>query len=562
MKDYFGAITDKLYSFKSRPWELNITNTIDVYDSLGSNINVYTLGSEIKRILPLKNDYINEDWISNRTRYFFEGLTKWRINIPLMKKANIMVYTSWIGAFYYFLLKVWFHSMAHKSTNLIFLNSMFVDYELIITSKILIKKLGFLTFNKNITINTNDYYLSYLNTNFFKSINNLNNEKIMIFVGYNLRLESPILNIKLRKKKLKEDILYIKIGSIFNDNLNCKNLGLNIKNLINYLQGKYKICNITLKKLKDKNENKKILDKKILDKTLFLLGNNVLLRKDNKNIMNAIKKYNNFVNILNLNFLNKNNIITNFFFNYSETNLFYVSKKEILKTNVNILYTYLSVILYEELNMFNNIHNINQISNNDIIYLLGIDDFKIKKSKFCIFQGHHLNETYLNVDLVFPNVTFLEKLTNYIDIEGNLLQTNFILFPPNFCRNDWQILNGLYIYILNFIFNIYQLNTLKKKNYLNVNRFYLLFNNSKKIIEYLSKTSMNLYYKKLTQYKLYFYNNVINNINNVNNKIIKLYNSIFNNKEYNPYIINIIVKNSNILQNNALEYNSLFNNFK
>lgn len=73
---------------------------------------------------------------------------------------------------------------------------------------------------------------------------------------------------------------------------------------------------------------------------------------------------------------------------------------------------------------------------------------------------------------------------------------------------------------------------------------------------------MNLYYKKLTQYKLYFYNNVINNVNNVNNKIIKLYNSIFNNKEYNPYIINIIVKNSNILQNNALEYNSLFNNFK
>ena len=92
------------------------------------------------------------------------------------------------------------------------------------------------------------------------------------------------------------------------------------------------------------------------------------------------------------------------------------------------MYTYLSVILYEELNMFNNIHSINQISNNDIIYLLGIDDLKIKKSKFCIFQGHHLNEIYLNIDLIFPNVTFLEKLTNYIDIEGNFLQTNFILF--------------------------------------------------------------------------------------------------------------------------------------
>ena len=85
-KIFIGALTDKLYAFSGRMWELNVNNTIDIYDSLGSNIKIYISGAEVKRVLPLKNDFINEEWISNKTRYFFEGLTKWRINIPLMKK--------------------------------------------------------------------------------------------------------------------------------------------------------------------------------------------------------------------------------------------------------------------------------------------------------------------------------------------------------------------------------------------------------------------------------------------------------------------------------------------
>ena len=133
-KFFIGALTDKLYAFKNRSWELNISNTIDIFDSLGSNIKVYIYGSEVKRILPLKNDFINEEWISNKTRYFFDGLSKWRVNIPLMKKLNIMTYISWTQAFYFFLLKIWFYSFFFKSQNLIFLNSFFVDYELIITS--------------------------------------------------------------------------------------------------------------------------------------------------------------------------------------------------------------------------------------------------------------------------------------------------------------------------------------------------------------------------------------------------------------------------------------------
>jgi len=559
-KIFIGALTDKLYAFSGRMWELNVNNTIDIYDSLGSNIKIYISGAEVKRVLPLKNDFINEEWISNKTRYFFEGLTKWRINIPLMKKNEIMVYISWIQAFYYFLLKVWFSSFFNKSSNLIFINSLFVDYELIVTSKILIKKLGFLSFDKKLNININDYYLYYLNPNFFEQINN---KKIFLFLGYNLRLESPILNIKLRKKSLKENVLYFTIGSNFNDNLNSVMLGLNVNTLIKYLQGKLKICNLILKNVKKLN-NEIFNISTLLNLNMFLIGNNILNRVDNKNIFRIIEKYNNNNILLYKNYSkNYSNYLSFFFFNFCINNLHYSYFKKgfNLGKNINILHVNLTSILYEEFNLHKNINNIEILSKNDIFYLLGIDFLKLKDSIFSVFQGHHINLDYLKVDLIFPSITFLEKSSNFLSIEGNLLQTNFILYPPVFCRNDWSILNALYIYILNFVVNLYNLDLKKKINYLNVNRFYILISDFKKISFLIKNLSMNFYFKEISKYNIYTYNMNLNiNINFIS--VSKIYNTIINNKNYNPYKLDIISQNSSILKACTLYFDNLFRNYQ
>jgi len=113
-------------------------------------------------------------------------------------------------------------------------------------------------------------------------------------------------------------------------------------------------------------------------------------------------------------------------------------KKDNISLGVCILPLSISSILYTELGLFNNIHNVKKISKNDIIYLLGIDNFlniNIKEN-FIIFQGHHINLEKFNVNLIFPNVTFLEKSSNFLSINGNYLNLNFILYPPFFCRND------------------------------------------------------------------------------------------------------------------------------
>ena len=559
-KILIGALTDKLYAFQNRPWELNITNTIDIFDSLGSNIKVYIYGSEVKRILPLKNDFINEDWISNKTRYFFDGLVKWRINIPLMKKLNIMSYISWIQAFYFFLLKIWFYSFFYKSQNLFFFNSIFSDYPSIITSKILIKKLGFSSFNKKANININDYYLYYLNPNFFED---LIEKKIFIFLGYNLRLEAPILNIKLRKKSIKEDVLFYTIGSIFNDNLNSILLGLNINILITYLQGKLLICKDVQKKIKTYLIPHLFNKSNFFDFNIFLIGNNILNRFDNKNIYKILGQLKKFNNIINLKYQHSSKYLLNMFLFFCQKNLplYLIKSVNNLNVNLHVLYINLTSILYEELNFSNNVHNLNKIQKTDLVYLLGIDNFKLEKFNFVVFQGHHINSSYFNIDLILPSTTFLEKSRDFLNIEGKLVQTNFILYPPTYCRNDWSILNALYICILNFVKNVYQFNLSDTSNYFNTNRFYLPINNWKKLIYFLKKSSVNFYFEYITLSKKYFYNfrNIINlNFININ----KVYNSILSNKYYTPYNLDVVSEYSSVLKACGNYFHNFLRNYE
>lgn len=79
-----GALTSKPYAFTSRPWELKETPAVDVMDGVGSNITVYTRGSEVMRILPRLNEEVNEEWISDKARFSYDGLKRQRLNSPMV----------------------------------------------------------------------------------------------------------------------------------------------------------------------------------------------------------------------------------------------------------------------------------------------------------------------------------------------------------------------------------------------------------------------------------------------------------------------------------------------
>jgi NADH-quinone oxidoreductase subunit G len=94
-----GALTSKPYVFKARPWELKKTETIDVMDAVGSNIRVDTYGWEVKRVLPRINEEINEEWISDKTRYACDGLKNQRLDVPFIKNNNKFEKISWTEAY-------------------------------------------------------------------------------------------------------------------------------------------------------------------------------------------------------------------------------------------------------------------------------------------------------------------------------------------------------------------------------------------------------------------------------------------------------------------------------
>lgn len=94
-----GALTSKPYAFNARPWELKKTESVDVMDALGSSIRVDSRGPAVLRVLPRLNEDINEEWISDKTRYAVDGLSRQRLDQPFLRKGGRLQPTTWAEAF-------------------------------------------------------------------------------------------------------------------------------------------------------------------------------------------------------------------------------------------------------------------------------------------------------------------------------------------------------------------------------------------------------------------------------------------------------------------------------
>ena len=90
-----GALTSKPYAFSARPWELKQTESIDVMDAVGSNIRIDTKGNKVMRVLPRINEDVNEEWISDKTRFFWDGLGLQRIDKPYLKENGKFKEIGW-----------------------------------------------------------------------------------------------------------------------------------------------------------------------------------------------------------------------------------------------------------------------------------------------------------------------------------------------------------------------------------------------------------------------------------------------------------------------------------
>ncbi|MCD9146437.1 NADH-quinone oxidoreductase subunit NuoG [Pseudophaeobacter flagellatus] len=185
-----GALTSKPYAFTARPWELTKTETIDVMDALGSNIRVDTKGREVMRILPRNHDGVNEEWISDKTRFVWDGLRRQRLDTPYVRENGKLRKASWPEA-----LDVAAEAM--KGKKIAGLIGDLVPVEAAFALKQLVEAQGgqveCRTDNARLPIGDRAGYVGTA------AIEDIDNAKAIMLIGTDPRNESPVLNARLRR---------------------------------------------------------------------------------------------------------------------------------------------------------------------------------------------------------------------------------------------------------------------------------------------------------------------------------------------------------------------------
>jgi len=396
-----GALTSKPYIFEARPWELKKTETIDVMDAIASNIRVDTYGWEVKRILPRINEDINEEWISDKTRYACDGLLNQRLDTPYIKFNGKFVKATWKEVFN--IIKSKFKNTDKEkicgiSGDLANMETLYIFKEF---------------FNKTLGSNNiesrNDH--TYLNPDkrenylFNSKINGIEEADFILLIGSNPRYEATILNARIRKSYLQNKTRIISLNDVGDLTYPYEALNGDIENIKNIIEDKHEISNL-IKEAK---------------KPLIIIGQSTLKTKSSKYIFESIKS-----------FLNKNNKIS------KEWN------------SLNVISENASTVGSFDLGLYKTEDGSNEVLKNlenhkfEIVYLLGQDSLKFeKRNEFIIYQGSHGDKGAEMADIILPGAAYTEQNGYFTNLEGKLQKAYKASYPPEEAKEDWLIINEL-----------------------------------------------------------------------------------------------------------------------
>ena len=396
-----GALTSKPYVFEARPWELKKTESIDVMDAVGSNIRIDTYGWEVKRVLPLINEDINEEWISDKTRYACDGLLNQRLDTPYIKYNGKFEKASWSEVFKIIKSRIentskekiggFVGDLTNMETSFIFRE--FFD------RTIESDYYDFRTTDRFIDDSLRENYI------FNSSINGIEESDLIFLVGTNPRYEATILNARIRKSFVNNKTKVISLNDVGDLTYPYQALDGHTHTLKSILENKHEISE-TLKSSK---------------KPIIIIGESFFNLKSSKNIFYLIKDYIN------------NNL-----------------KFEGEWNPLNILSSDASTVGNIDLGVFNNKSGYNitldklQKNEFELIFLIGQDNLNInKKNEFIIYQGSHGDKGAEVADIILPGAAYTEQTAHYTNLEGKIQKAYKASYPPGEAKEDWQIINEI-----------------------------------------------------------------------------------------------------------------------
>ena len=393
-----GALTSKPYVFEARPWELKKTETIDVMDAVGSNIRVDTYDWEVKRVLPVINEDINEEWISDKTRYACDGLLNQRLDIPYIKYNNKFEKASWNEVYKIIKSKI-------ENTNkekicgfvgdLTNMETSFIFKEFL-ERTINTKKYDFRPTKRFIDNSKRENYL------FNSSINGVEEADFILLIGTNPRFEATMLNARIRKAFVNNKTKIISLNDVGELTYDYESLDGQTQTIKNIIDNNHKIST-------------EIINSK---NPMIILGESFQKLKSADYLFSSLKQ-----------FLFKNNKYTT---DWNPLNLISADASTVGNLDLDLI---------DESNSLLDDLNKNKF---EIIFLLGQDnlDFK-KKDEFIIYQGSHGDRGAEIADLILPGAAFTEQSGHYTNLEGKIQKAYKASYPPGDAKEDWQIINDL-----------------------------------------------------------------------------------------------------------------------
>jgi len=393
-----GALTSKPYAFNARPWELTRTESVDAMDAVGSNIRIDSRGREVMRVLPLLNEDINEEWISDKTRYACDGLRRQRLDTPYVKRDGKLQAASWDEAFAAIAEKV----NSVSGDRIAAIAGDLADCEAMTALKDLMGALG----SSNIDCRQDGARIdpkSLAGYIFNTTIAGIEEADACLMIGTNPRLEAPVLNSRLRKRWIASGLKVGAIGVQTDLTYPAEFLGAGPQTLKEIASGSHPF--------------RKILDE--AEKPMLIIGQGALARDDGAAVLAMARDI-----------ADKTGMIAD---GWNGFNMLHTAAARVGGLDLGFVPDDVGKSVSDIL------------GGAEIVYLLGADeiDMSAVSNAFVIYQGHHGDAGAHAADVILPGAAYTEKSGTYVNTEGRVQRGTRAVFPPGEAKEDWTIIRAL-----------------------------------------------------------------------------------------------------------------------
>ncbi|GAX74691.1 hypothetical protein CEUSTIGMA_g2139.t1 [Chlamydomonas eustigma] len=388
-----GALTSKPYAFTARSWELKSTDSVDVSDALGASIKVDSRGTEVMRILPRLNEKVNEEWISDKARYQYDGLKRQRLNIPLVKGPHGLSPVTWPEA----LAAVKAGLGAAKGNEIKAIAGKLTDAETMMATKDLLNSMG--SGNTVHEDGFNDFNADIRSGYIANStVAGVDEADVILLIGSNPRWESPVFNARIRKTWLEGAEVGV-LGASVDLTYSYQHLGSDPAAIGKLVEGGG------------------FFDKlKAAKKPVVFVGPGVLKRPDRDAVLKSIHSLVEKAGVVRL--------------DWNGFNVIHESASRVAALDLGFQPSVAA----------------RSAGPAKFVYLLGADDWadsEVPASAFVVYQGHHGDKGASRADVVLPGAAYTEKSGLYVNFEGRVQQTRMAVPLVGDAREDWKIIRAL-----------------------------------------------------------------------------------------------------------------------